>query len=176
MTEEILYTPEELAQKLKLSKYTVYEMIKKGTIQAHRMGRSLRITESQLNIYLQQTKQSDNIYSAEIIEQNGETFAKLTDSDHDVLICVSTETRGKAKIKIKPEDVIIARQKIICSARNQLAGTIIDIEEAKGGCNLIIDIGVVLSVAITKRSIEEMDLNPGDEVFAIFKTMAVLVA
>ena len=32
MREEILYTPEEIGQKLKLSKYTVYEMIKKGEI------------------------------------------------------------------------------------------------------------------------------------------------
>ncbi len=43
MHEEILYTPEELASKLKLSKYTVYEMIKRGDIQAHHIGRSIRI-------------------------------------------------------------------------------------------------------------------------------------
>ena len=29
MRDEILYTPEEIAQKLKLSKYTIYEMIKR---------------------------------------------------------------------------------------------------------------------------------------------------
>ena len=44
MRDEILYTPEEIAQKLKLSKYTIYEMIKRGEISAHRIGRSLRIT------------------------------------------------------------------------------------------------------------------------------------
>ena len=48
MRDEILYTPEEIAQKLKLSKYTIYEMIKRGEISAHRIGRSLRITETQL--------------------------------------------------------------------------------------------------------------------------------
>ena len=41
MRDEILYTPEEIAQKLKLSKYTIYEMIKRGEISAHRIGRSL---------------------------------------------------------------------------------------------------------------------------------------
>ena len=39
MRDEILYTPEEIAQKLKLSKYTIYEMIKRGEISAHRIGK-----------------------------------------------------------------------------------------------------------------------------------------
>ena len=51
MRDEILFTPEEVAQKLKLSKYTIYEMIKRGEISAHRIGRSLRVTESQLEAY-----------------------------------------------------------------------------------------------------------------------------
>ena len=68
MRDEILYTPEEIAQKLKLSKYTIYEMIKRGEISAHRIGRSLRITETQLQTYLMQSKQSDNSYEAEIVK------------------------------------------------------------------------------------------------------------
>ena len=55
MREDTLYTHEEIAQRLKLSKYTIYEMIKRGEIPAHRIGRSLRITESQLETYLQQS-------------------------------------------------------------------------------------------------------------------------
>lgn len=38
MNEDILYTPDEIAQKLKITKSTVYEMIKRGDLDAHRMG------------------------------------------------------------------------------------------------------------------------------------------
>lgn len=61
------YTPEELAGKLKLSKYTVYEMIKRGDIQAHHIGRSIRISETQLELYFASTRKSENVYDAEII-------------------------------------------------------------------------------------------------------------
>ena len=47
MAEEF-FTPEEVAGKLKLSKYTIYEMIKRGDLEAHRVGRGLRISETQL--------------------------------------------------------------------------------------------------------------------------------
>ena len=67
MREDILYTPEEIAHRLKLSKYTIYEMIKRGKIPTHRIRHSLRITESQLKTYLQQSKRPDNSYETEII-------------------------------------------------------------------------------------------------------------
>ena len=47
-----LLTTEEVAEKLKVSKYTVYEMIKRGKIQALRIGRVYRITENDLDEYL----------------------------------------------------------------------------------------------------------------------------
>ena len=52
LTEDILYTPEEIAQKLKITKGTVYEMIKRGELEAHRIGRYLRISRTQFDKYL----------------------------------------------------------------------------------------------------------------------------
>lgn len=97
MRDEILYTPEEIAQKLKLSKYTIYEMIKRGEISAHRIGRSLRITETQLQTYLMQSKQSDNSYEAEIVTVDDEKFAKIIGTSGDVFISVTTDIEGSAK-------------------------------------------------------------------------------
>lgn len=78
MREDVLYTPEEIAQKLKLSKYTIYEMIKRGEIPAHRIGRSLRISDSQLETYLMQSKQADNSFEAEIFtDEDGEKIARV---------------------------------------------------------------------------------------------------
>ncbi|WP_147512913.1 helix-turn-helix transcriptional regulator [Brevibacillus massiliensis] len=48
MKEEYM-TPEEAAAILKLSKFTVYEMIKRGDLPAVKLGRSLRILRSELD-------------------------------------------------------------------------------------------------------------------------------
>lgn len=51
MAEELL-TPSEVADILKIKKNTVYEMIKRGDIHATKMGKQLRITQSDLDVYL----------------------------------------------------------------------------------------------------------------------------
>ncbi|HHY78052.1 MAG TPA: helix-turn-helix domain-containing protein [Clostridiales bacterium] len=45
MNEDILYTPEKIAQKLKITKGTVYEMIKREELEAHHIVRHLRISK-----------------------------------------------------------------------------------------------------------------------------------
>ena len=45
------YTPEEIAQMLKVSKLTVYDLIKKGKLQAYRVGRQMRIDATELENY-----------------------------------------------------------------------------------------------------------------------------
>ena len=47
-----LLTTEEVAEKLKVSKYTVYSLIKSGKLPALRIGRSFRVHEEELNDYL----------------------------------------------------------------------------------------------------------------------------
>lgn len=56
MSEETAYTPEEVAKILKISKYTVYELIKRGDLGAYRVGRKVRVEESDLNSYKQKSK------------------------------------------------------------------------------------------------------------------------
>ncbi|MEB3101374.1 substrate-binding domain-containing protein [Ferviditalea candida] len=48
-----LYKPEEVAAFLKVSKFTVYELIKRGELPASKVGRGLRITSADLRAYLQ---------------------------------------------------------------------------------------------------------------------------
>ena len=47
-----LLTTEEVAEKLKVSKYTIYSLIKSGKLPALRIGRSFRVHEEELNDYL----------------------------------------------------------------------------------------------------------------------------
>ncbi len=43
MSDSTTYTPEEVAKILKISKYTVYELIKRGELGAYRVGRKVRV-------------------------------------------------------------------------------------------------------------------------------------
>lgn len=171
MHEEILYTPEELASKLKLSKYTVYEMIKRGDIQAHRIGRSIRISESQLEFYFMSIRKSENVYDAEIVSEGNEKFA-LTDG---VKICVSSDLEGKVKVSVRPEDIILSTGPVVSSARNVMKGRVTDISFDDNSAKVFLDTGIPMTVLITRRSMLDMDIRIGDELFAIFKTMAVKV-
>lgn len=169
MHEEILYTPEELAAKLKLSKYTVYEMIKRGDIQAHHIGRSIRISESQLELYFMSTRKTENVYDAEIILDGNDQYA-LTNG---VKICVSTELEGRVKVSVRPEDIILSTGPLVSSARNMLKGTVSDIIIDDKSAKVLLDIGVPMYILITRHSLQDMNIKKGDELYAIFKTMSV---
>lgn len=171
MVEEILYTPEELSQKLKISKYTVYEMIKRGEIEAHHIGRNIRVSGSQLDHYLMNSRRVENVFSGFIAYEAGMQYAVI----RDVKIAVSTPLDGKVKIHIKPEDIIISKGTFVSSARNMLLGRIQDLMYDEKKCKIILDVGIPLIILITKKSLEELNLKIGDSVYAIFKTMSVRV-
>lgn len=56
MSETNSYTPEEVANILKISKYTVYEMIKRGDLAAYHIGRKVRVQAPDLDLYIQKSK------------------------------------------------------------------------------------------------------------------------
>lgn len=171
MSEEILYTPEELAQKLKLSKYTIYEMIKRGDIKAHHIGRSIRISESQLELYLLSTGKSENVFSCNIVKEGDLKYAII----NNVKVNVSTDIEGEAKVSIRPEDIILSVDKFVSSARNMHLGKVEDIITDDKSCKVLLNVGFPLLALITKHSMIEMNIKIGIELYAIFKTMSVKV-
>lgn len=56
MTDTISYTPEEVAKILRISRFTVYEMIKRGDLTAYRIGRKVRIEAPDLEVYIRNSK------------------------------------------------------------------------------------------------------------------------
>lgn len=53
---EVSYTTEEVAKLLKVSKLTVYDLIKKGELPAYRVGKQMRVDADDLENYKQQAK------------------------------------------------------------------------------------------------------------------------
>ncbi|HSN58499.1 MAG TPA: helix-turn-helix domain-containing protein, partial [Clostridiaceae bacterium] len=101
-----------MAEKLKITKGTVYEMIKRGDLEAHRIGKHIRISATQLEMYLLKSRGSENIYEAELIRSNDETLAKIG----SVNFHVNTELEGRVKVSIRPEDIILSKGPFISSA------------------------------------------------------------
>lgn len=51
MPDDISYTPEEVAKILKISRFTVYELIKRGELTAYKVGRKVRVEATDLENY-----------------------------------------------------------------------------------------------------------------------------
>ena len=80
---------------------------------------------------------------------------------------------GEVKISIDPDDIILSKQSIICSARNIFYGKVIDIKEDEMNSRITLDIGVPIKAVITKTSYKEMNIKMGDELYTIFKALSV---
>lgn len=65
MNETTSYTIEEVAGLLKVSKLTVYDLIKKGMIPAYRVGRQMRVDEADLKQYKMNMRMAQPIAVAE---------------------------------------------------------------------------------------------------------------
>lgn len=60
MAEPISYTTEEIAKLLKVSKLTVYELIKKGELPSYRVGKQIRVDSTDLEAYKQNARNEMN--------------------------------------------------------------------------------------------------------------------
>ena len=56
MTKELSYTIEEIAQLLKVSKLTIYDLVKKGELPVFRVGRQMRMDAKELDNYIHNQK------------------------------------------------------------------------------------------------------------------------
>jgi len=79
MSDTISYTPEEVAKILKISRFTVYEMIKRGDLAAYHIGRKVRVEAPDLEVYIQKSKKNSQ-------SQPLSSSPQATAADQDSLI------------------------------------------------------------------------------------------
>lgn len=78
MSNTIAYTPEEVAKILKISRFTVYEFIKRGDLTAYHIGRKLRIEASDLEKYMKNAK-SINVMESPAVTQTANVSSAVQD-------------------------------------------------------------------------------------------------
>lgn len=87
MPNDISYTPEEVANILKISKYTVYELIKRGELTAYHIGRKVRVENTDLEIYIQKAKTGDSSFAPELSSLPSEQPNSAPLTDNGLVIC-----------------------------------------------------------------------------------------
>jgi DNA binding domain, excisionase family len=87
MSSEISYTPEEVGKLLKISKFTVYELIKRGELAAYHIGRKVRVDGADIEEYKQKSKGATShtppLGSPELNEQ----IKRSSASEDSLIIC-----------------------------------------------------------------------------------------
>lgn len=81
---------------------------------------------------------------------------------------------------VPPEDVVLARHDArigAISARNRLAGTVVELQPRGATWRVVVDVGgVTLASTVSRAALSELALSVGSPVIAVFKASAVRVA
>ncbi len=90
MNNNSSYTIEEVSQLLRISKLTVYDLIKKEELVAYRVGRQMRVDQQELERYKSRNRtgivQENNLYSGENKESKSNINKKVVISGQDMVL------------------------------------------------------------------------------------------
>ncbi|MDF2681694.1 MAG: binding domain protein excisionase family [Brevibacillus sp.] len=98
-------TPDEVAVELKLTRYTVYEMIKRKELPASKIGRTLRILRSDLDAFMQRSKSHIEhlpIAPLSLHHQEAQPFEILFAGSHDLTIDLLARKLAERGITLLP--------------------------------------------------------------------------
>ena len=111
-----------------------------------------------------------NFFMAEFISDN---VAKI--NDHIKIKISNKEQIESGKIIIQGEEIIISKNKIESSASNNFEGTIKQIIPYFKNIEIIVDIGLELSVIISEESLNKFDFRENEAVWVSFKSSVVKI-
>ena len=87
---------------------------------------------------------------------------------------LSSAPEGSAYAVIRAEEIVVSREPLTVSARNQLRGVVTEVAELGALTRVVIDVrGIPLIASLTTQSASEMEIREGLDVYATFKAMAV---
>lgn len=113
---------------------------------------------------------ADNVFSGTARQVEG---VAQVDIGGGVTVQAAFNRGGRVAVRISPEDIILSKQRIETSARNEYKGRIVAVEELGHIIRVKVDAGRVFTVQITRRSLLEMGLNVGSELYLSFKASSV---
>jgi molybdopterin-binding protein len=113
-----------------------------------------------------------NVFQGEIrAADGGYRVLRIADAD----IAVVTNLSGNGHGSIRPEDILVSREPLHSIALNCFQGRIADIANRGSIVYVTVHVPPDFICMITRRSLEEMALETGQEVYITFKASAVHV-
>jgi len=114
-----------------------------------------------------------NFFKARIESQGKENLKKAY-INSKLIIFLYTETEsGEGFIKIRNKNIVLSDKKIEMSTQNTFKGKVLEIIPAHFGFEILIDIGVELSVLISKESLEKFNIQEEKYMWVSFKASSV---
>lgn len=87
----------------------------------------------------------------------------------DIIIYSTNKKSGKVNLSVRPEDIIVSKEKMKTSARNVLFGTIFELKDRGAIVQLNVDCTIPLVVIITRQSFLDLNINLGSKIWLYFK-------
>ncbi len=115
---------------------------------------------------------SRNIFTGEAEEgEDGHAFIDIG----GVKLRAITKLKGKVRLSLRPEDIIISKEPLHSTARNSLRGLVSDIAYRGAVVYVTVNVPPDFTCLITRQSFEELKLWRGMRVWITFKASAIHV-
>jgi tungstate transport system ATP-binding protein len=88
-------------------------------------------------------------------------------------IVLTSDIASCRHVSINPHEIVLSRQVLISSIRNQFQGRVMSISEEMGKVRIAVAAGEVFHVLITYEALHDLKLNLGDLVWVNFKSNSV---
>jgi len=141
----------------------------------HDFDQARRLSDKTFSLYEGKLVPSiiDNLFEGPLRESDG---IKQMEIAPGLFLQVVTEKEGLARATLEAKDIILSHQPFSSSARNVLKGRVIRTSRQGPLVRVTSEVkGLEMDALITQKSLEEMKLNIGSEVYLILKTSAIKV-
>ena len=123
------------------------------------------------NKHLESFARLENVFSG--IAKPSKEGTSIIEVNQLLKIEAAFNKTGKVTVHVRPEDIILSTKTLKSSARNVFKGTIAGITDLGDIAKITVDAGKKFSSQITKKSLIEMKLAVGSEIFLVFKASSV---
>ena len=109
----------------------------------------------------------ENVFEGEKIGDDGNL--SIVRIGKNIEIITPTISKRYPKIAIRPDDITVSKSHVHSSESNVLKGKLIDVSFENYFIRLLVDVGVIFKVVVTRRLFDNLKLKLGDRVYLVFK-------
>lgn len=124
------------------------------------------------NEHLTSFARLENVFSGSAIIEEGRSVIIINEN---LKIEASFCQSGDVSVHVRPEDILVSIEPLHSSARNAFKGTITGITDMGSILRLTVNTGKKFTVQVTRKSLVEMNLKVGSEIYLTFKASSVML-